>query len=257
MPGRDFQVSISARLSGRSSGKLPRIASRLGCWRAASTASSLEFGSHDDGGWMRRGVDARLVHLLEQVVLREGRHLPVRRVRGLAAAPDVHLRVDDQHGSDLLVGALGRNDMGGMIATASDPMIGAPSRLELHILAGAGTRRTGPAPDASTRGPTPHPDACWKSRGGPERPRLGRPPVWSCAAAAARAACPGPRLPAQVLRARDRSRMRLRRFVTNGVEAARAAFPAAPVAPMTVAQLLLPPARETARPRPTPRADRQ
>ena len=49
------------------------------------------------------GVDARLVHLLEQVVLREGGHLPVSRVRGLAAAPDVHLRVDDQHGSDLLV----------------------------------------------------------------------------------------------------------------------------------------------------------
>src|SRR5438876_1051443 len=52
IPGRCFHVSISARLSGLSSGKLPRIANRVGCWRAASTASSLLCGSHDAGGWM-------------------------------------------------------------------------------------------------------------------------------------------------------------------------------------------------------------
>src|SRR5438093_787274 len=40
-----------ARRSGRSSGKLARIARRLGCWRAASTASALELGSHP-GGWI-------------------------------------------------------------------------------------------------------------------------------------------------------------------------------------------------------------
>ena len=52
IPGRFFQPSISPRLSGLSSGKLPRIARRSGCWRAASTASSLEFGSQDAGGWI-------------------------------------------------------------------------------------------------------------------------------------------------------------------------------------------------------------
>src|SRR5215475_4120178 len=43
---------MSARLSGRSSGKFPRMARRSGCWRAASTASSLALGSHEVGGWM-------------------------------------------------------------------------------------------------------------------------------------------------------------------------------------------------------------
>src|SRR5438445_7075365 len=52
MPGGCVQPSISARLSGLSSGKFPRIASRSGCWRAASMASSLAFGSHDVGGWI-------------------------------------------------------------------------------------------------------------------------------------------------------------------------------------------------------------
>src|SRR5262252_6917628 len=51
MPGRLFQPAIRARLSGRSRGKFPRIASRLGCWRAASIANSLELGSHP-GGWI-------------------------------------------------------------------------------------------------------------------------------------------------------------------------------------------------------------
>jgi len=51
IPGRPFQPSIKLRLSGRSSGKLPRIANRLGCWRAASTASALALGSHP-GGWI-------------------------------------------------------------------------------------------------------------------------------------------------------------------------------------------------------------
>ena len=52
MPGRFFQPSTSARLSGRSMGKLPRMAKRSGCWRAASTASSFEWGSQEAGGWM-------------------------------------------------------------------------------------------------------------------------------------------------------------------------------------------------------------
>jgi hypothetical protein len=46
-----------------------------------------------------RRVDARLVHLLQQVALREHGDLPVIRVRRLGAAPDVRLRVDDQCGS--------------------------------------------------------------------------------------------------------------------------------------------------------------
>ncbi len=49
MPGRCFHVSTSARLSGLSSGKLPRIANRPGCARTASMQSSLAFGSH--GVW--------------------------------------------------------------------------------------------------------------------------------------------------------------------------------------------------------------
>src|SRR3989442_6849661 len=42
-------------------------------------------------------VDARVVHLLQQLVLREGRHLPVMGIRRLAARPDVDLRIDDLH----------------------------------------------------------------------------------------------------------------------------------------------------------------
>ena len=45
-----------------------------------------------------RRVDAGFVHLLQQIVLGEGGDLTVIRVRGLAVAPDVDLRVDDQHG---------------------------------------------------------------------------------------------------------------------------------------------------------------
>ena len=48
-------LSIAVRLSGLSSGKLPRIARRLGYWRAASTASALELGSHP-GGWIRAAL---------------------------------------------------------------------------------------------------------------------------------------------------------------------------------------------------------
>ena len=55
IPGRLFMPSTIVRLSGRSSGKLPRIASRLGCWRAASTARALESGSHP-GGWIRAAL---------------------------------------------------------------------------------------------------------------------------------------------------------------------------------------------------------
>src|ERR1700687_4429694 len=50
MPGCFFQPSISPRLSGRSSGNFPRIASLPGCSRAASIASAFELGSHP-GGW--------------------------------------------------------------------------------------------------------------------------------------------------------------------------------------------------------------
>ena len=44
-----------------------------------------------------RGVDAGLVHLLQQIVLGEGGDLTVIGVRGLAATPDVDLRIDDAH----------------------------------------------------------------------------------------------------------------------------------------------------------------
>jgi hypothetical protein len=50
----------------------------------------------------QRRIDTSLVHLLEQVILREHGHLPMVRVRRLAAAPDVDLRIDDQHGGYLL-----------------------------------------------------------------------------------------------------------------------------------------------------------
>src|SRR5262252_5405127 len=52
MPGCFFHPSISPRLSGLSSGKLPRIAKRSGFAQAASMASALAFGSHEVGGWM-------------------------------------------------------------------------------------------------------------------------------------------------------------------------------------------------------------
>ena len=45
-----------------------------------------------------RGVDARLVHLGQQIVGGVGLDLAVVRVRGLVVGPDVNLRVDDQHG---------------------------------------------------------------------------------------------------------------------------------------------------------------
>src|SRR2546428_8911255 len=44
------------------------------------------------------GIDARGVHLLQQIVFGEAHHLPVVRIGGLAAAPDVDLCVDDAHG---------------------------------------------------------------------------------------------------------------------------------------------------------------
>src|SRR5262249_59711006 len=47
------------------------------------------------------GVHPGLVHLLQEIVLGVGGHLPVVRVGRLAAAPDVHLGVDDQHGVTL------------------------------------------------------------------------------------------------------------------------------------------------------------
>jgi hypothetical protein len=50
----------------------------------------------------QRRIDAGLVHLLQQVILRENGHLPMVRIRRLATAPDVHLRIDDQHGVNLL-----------------------------------------------------------------------------------------------------------------------------------------------------------
>jgi hypothetical protein len=108
IPGRFFQPSISPRLSGLSSGKLPRIARRSGCWRAASTASSLEFGSQDAGG-----SHAGFVHLFQQIVLGEGGDLTVIGVRGLAAAPDVDLRIDDQHGVLLIRVGFGRRIISG------------------------------------------------------------------------------------------------------------------------------------------------
>src|SRR5437773_1003763 len=49
MPGRLFQVSISARFSGLSSGKLPRIAKRFGYLAAASSEILPEFGSQPGG----------------------------------------------------------------------------------------------------------------------------------------------------------------------------------------------------------------
>ena len=45
-----------------------------------------------------RAVDARLVHLGQQIVGGVGLDLPVVRVGGLVVGPDVDLRVDDQHG---------------------------------------------------------------------------------------------------------------------------------------------------------------
>src|SRR5215468_11477376 len=49
MPGRLFQVSISARFSGLSTGKLPRIPKRFGYLAAASSEIVPEFGSHPGG----------------------------------------------------------------------------------------------------------------------------------------------------------------------------------------------------------------
>src|SRR6266850_2366384 len=49
IPGRLFQVSISERFSGLSSGKLPRIAKRFGYLAAASSEILPEFGSQPGG----------------------------------------------------------------------------------------------------------------------------------------------------------------------------------------------------------------
>ena len=43
-------------------------------------------------------VDAGFIHLLQQIVLREGGYLSVARVRGFVVGPDVDLCIDDQHG---------------------------------------------------------------------------------------------------------------------------------------------------------------
>src|SRR5881397_1653830 len=43
-------------------------------------------------------IEARGVHLLQQIVFGEARDLPVVRIGGLGAAPDVDLCVDDAHG---------------------------------------------------------------------------------------------------------------------------------------------------------------
>src|SRR2546422_8344213 len=68
------------------------VARRLvGCFVAAGTPGG--------GGLDPRRVDARRVHLLQQLVLREGRHLPMVGIARLAARPDVNLRIDDLHGS--------------------------------------------------------------------------------------------------------------------------------------------------------------
>ena len=47
-------------------------------------------------------VDAGFIHLLQQIVLREGGDLSVARVRGFVVGPDVDLCIDDQHGVLLL-----------------------------------------------------------------------------------------------------------------------------------------------------------
>src|SRR5262249_29665207 len=98
-------------------------------------------------GWRMddRGVDAGLVHLLQQIILREDGDLAVVRVRRLAAAPDVHLCVDDQHERALLdsrwSGASSARDTGGMIA---DEVSG--------IGAASGATGAGAAPVRGTRG---------------------------------------------------------------------------------------------------------
>src|SRR5262249_551799 len=54
--------------------------------------------------WMDHGrVNAGFIHLLEQIVLREGRDLPVTRVPRFLVGPDVNLCIDDQHGVLLTV----------------------------------------------------------------------------------------------------------------------------------------------------------
>ena len=70
IPGRCFQPSISPRLSGRSSGKLPRIARRVGMLTRGLHGQRVGVRvprrrRMDDGA-----VDARRVHLLQQLVRR-------------------------------------------------------------------------------------------------------------------------------------------------------------------------------------------
>jgi hypothetical protein len=62
----------------------------VGCWRAASAATSLAF----DAAWrMDHGrVDARLIHFFEQIILGEGRNLSVGRIGRYTTCPDMHLR---------------------------------------------------------------------------------------------------------------------------------------------------------------------
>src|SRR5712691_6899722 len=86
---------MSARLSGRSRGKFPRIASRLGCWRAASTASSLALGSHP-GGWITAASTSAAS------ISRSRSSLEKTDTCRRTAAPDMDLRVDNQHDMLLL-----------------------------------------------------------------------------------------------------------------------------------------------------------
>src|SRR2546428_7633831 len=61
----------------------------------------------DDGG-----VNARFIHLLQQIVLGEGRYLSVGRIGRQTAAPDMDLCVNSQHGvllPTLSGGIFGRN----------------------------------------------------------------------------------------------------------------------------------------------------
>src|ERR1700674_3732269 len=51
MPGRLFQPATRLRLSGLSSGKLPRIPKRFGYLAAAASATAPELGSQP-GGWI-------------------------------------------------------------------------------------------------------------------------------------------------------------------------------------------------------------
>ena len=97
MPGRCFQVSMRLRSSGLSSGNQPRMQNLSGYFLAASTAISLEPGV-PARRMQHRAVHAGRVHLLDQLLGRVDRGLPMMAARR-AAAPDMHLCVDDLHGS--------------------------------------------------------------------------------------------------------------------------------------------------------------